>query len=274
MLKAHKLFLQSPILFLIGFCLALTFPSDSAAQDTSARSIEVFGTGSASAKPDLLVVNAFITAEEKTAKKVLSEIYKTKEKLAETINPMDFPDVEIKLKDSLFNTNLNSEDMMMGAADEMSSDGYVLSQPIEIRIAINQSDTEKSTLQLLSKLVDTAEAVGVSFDEALDPMMSFTVQSGMSSLASGDLKDRKSLEKQATKLAFENARLEAEKLAELAGGKLGKVISIQASGPAGNDDSWGEYMNAMMGVTTAAKADSLLKIEVSRSLSVKFELID
>ena len=75
MLKAHKLFLQSPILFLIGFCLALTFPSDSAAQDTSARSIEVFGIGSASAKPDLLVVNAFITAEEKTAKKVLSEIY-------------------------------------------------------------------------------------------------------------------------------------------------------------------------------------------------------
>ena len=271
---AHKLLLQSPILFLIGLCFVLTLPSESTAQDTGARSIEVFGTGSASAKPDLLVVDAFITAEEKTAKKVLSEIFKTKKKLAETINPMDFPEVEIKLKDSLFSTNLNSEDMMMGAADEITSDGYVLSQPIEIRIAINQSDTEKSTLQLLSKLVDTAETVGVSFDETSDPMMGFTVQSGTGSMAKGDLKDRKSLEKQATKQAFENARSEAEKLAELAGGKLGKVISIQATGPAGNDDSWGDYMNAMMGVAAAAQADSLLKIEVSRSLSVKFELTD
>jgi len=273
MSQAHKLLLRSPILLLIGFCLALTAPADSTAQ-TGTRSIEVFGTGSASAKPDLLVVKAFITAEAKTAKKVLNKLFDAKKELSETINPMDFPDVEIRVKDSLFNTNLSSKQMIMGGGEEATSDGYSLSQPIEIRIAIEQGESEKSTLELLSKLVDTAETVGISFDEVTDPMMGFTVQSGANSLASGDLTDRESLEKKAIEQAFENAKSQAAKLAELTGGKLGKVISIQTSGPATSDEPWGDYINAMMGVTTAAQADSLLKIEVSRSLSVKFELVD
>ena len=258
---------------MMGFGLALTIASQSTAQTTGARSIEVTGSGSASAKPDLLVVSAFVTAQEKTAKKVLSEFAKTKKAIQEAINPMDFPDVEIKLMDSRFNTNLDSEQMMMGAADGPVPDGYSLSQPIQIRIALAPEDNEKTTLQLLAKLVDKAETAGISFDEASDPMMDFSVQTG-GSLASGDLKDRESLADEATKQAFANAKSQAEKLAALAGGKLGKVISIRESGAAGSDNSWDDYMTAMMGMESAGQADSLLKIEVSRSLSVKFELTD
>jgi len=274
MSKILNLFLSTPLLLLISFGLALTCVSESAAQATSARSIEVIGTGKASAKPDRLLLKGFITAEDKTAKKVLNKFLKIKKSLQETVNPMDFPEVEIEFENSQFNTNFDSEEMMMGGGDGAESDGYYLSQPIGIRIVIGEDDAEKTTLQMLSKLVDAAETSGVSFNEAADSMMSFSVVESGATLASGDLSDREPLKQEATKKAFEDAKSQAQELAELAGGKLGKVISIEASSIAGEDNPWAGYMTAISGLATAAHSDSLTKIEVSQSLQVKFELTD
>ncbi len=273
MSRSSKPFFFSLLLCFACLALVLTLPSQSIAQTgTETRSIEVIGTGTASAKPDLLVLKGFVTAKGKTSKKALGKFLAIKKSLEETINPMDFPDVEVEYMDSVFNTNLNSDDMMAGVAEEMTADGYYLSQTIKVQIKIGENDEEKITLGMLSKLVDSAETAGISFSEVTDPM-GYVVET-RGSLAWGDISDRNSLEAEATKQAFADAKSQAEKLAELAGSKLGKVISIHGSTATEEDNPAAEYMDMMTGVKSATETESLHSVEVSQSLQVKFELVD
>ena len=273
-----KMSLRYFALIFAGVSLALIISSEANAQDSvSPRSIEVEGTGSASAKPDSLVLDGFIASQDESAKKVLGKFLKIKKSLEETINPMDFPGVEVEFKGSALKPNVNAANaaMLMAGGGGKTAEGYRLSEPIKILIEIEGDDSEKSILQYLSKVVDSAETIGVSFSDATNPMMGVVMGGAKSPMARGNLKDDSKLNQDAATAAFAQAKTKAEQLAELAGGKLGKVISIADSVSVDEkSDPTAAYMNMITGSKSEERADSINKIEVSRTLRVKFELTD
>ena len=282
MFLMSKLKLRFFALIFAGLSMTLICPPESWAQSgAEARSIEVVGSGKASAKPDVLVLQGFVTAKDKTAKEVMAEFNQIKKSLEETINPMDFPGVEIEYEGPVFEPDSGGANpmVMMGGGGGKEPEGYSLSQSIKIRIGIDGDEPEKSILKNLSKLVDSAETTGVTFTKSLSPMAG--VYAGIygnksKSLALGELEDAETLNKEAALAAFAEAKSKAESLAELAGGKLGKVVSIKDEETSDNNNSepMAAYMKMIMGNQSQKRSDSINKIEVTRSLRVKFELTD
>ena len=271
----YKLKLQFLLIVTSAIAASLGASESTAQVNPELRSIEVEGTGDASAKPDAFVLKGFLTAKDKSAKKVLGKYLKTKESLEETINPMDFPGVEIELEGSIIKPDVSSPAMMMAGGGGDTDEGFVFSQPIRIRIGIDGDESESSILRNLLNLVDSAETVGVSFSEASNPMMGVVLGGSSESLAIGVLDDASKLSQEATVAAFAQARKKAQQLAELAGGKLGKVISIHESTLAQASDNPTEaYMKMITGGQSGSSADSIEKIKVTRSLRVKFELTE
>ena len=265
-------------LILVGASLVLMCPLETRAQGSaSPRSIEVEGTGNASANPDLLVLEGFVSVEDESAKKLPSKYFEIKKKLEETINPMDFPGVKIQFEGSAFKSNsaVSAAAVMMGGGANTEG-GYRLSTPIVINVEVDDQDSEKSTLQRLSKLVESAETAGASFSESANPMMGVVLAAngGAASLVKGSLEDTAKLEQEASKAAFADAKAKAEQLAELAGGKLGKVISITESNLADASDPTTAYMKMVTGQQSEAKNGTIKRIKVSRALRVRFELTD
>lgn len=272
----HQTCFQFFALILACVGLALISPLESSAQSSAnPRSIEVEGTGKASAKPDSLVLNGLVSSEDESAKKLPGKFLKIKKSLEETINPMDFPGVEIEFEGSTLKPNTATAAMLMAGGGE-AAEGYRLSEPLRIRIEIDGDDSEKSILQRLSKLVDSAETAGASFSEASNPMMGVVLGAGggAASLAQGILADTAKLKQEATDAAFEAAKAKAERLAKLAGGKIGKVISIAENTITEEADPTSAYMNMLMGKKSKESTGTINKIEVSQTLRVTFELTD
>ena len=269
-----KLKLRFLLVVVCLFAASLGAPESTAQNSKDLRSIEVEGTGNAYAKPDAFVLKGFLSSNDKSAKKVLGKHLKTKESLEETINPMDFPGVEIDHEGSILKPNVASPTVFMaGGGGRAAAEGFLLSQPIKIQIEIEDDDSETSILRKVSNLVDSAETVGVSFSKAANPMMGALGVSS-ESVALGVLKDSSKLNQEATDAAFAQAKKKAEQLAKLAGGKLGKVISIHESSLSEPTGPTAAYMKMFTSSPSDSSAGSIDKIKATRTLRVQFELTD
>jgi uncharacterized protein YggE len=259
---------------LVGFVFAFTAQSISQtglAQERS-RFIEVVGIGIATEKPDVIVIDGFVAAKGETAKEVREKFEAIKKKLAETINPMDLPNITANFSGAKLTVNQNEEDMMMmmqGGNANATDPGFSISQPMSLEIKTDKEASEVARIAEITKMVDTVKDLGVSFAEESNPMIHYSGES-TSSLAYGKLIDETRLKKAARSKAFENAREQAEELVSLSGGQLGRVISIKAS--VGSDDVSAIYAPFMDQTDDAT--NRIDEIGFTETLTVRFELKD
>ena len=121
----------------------------------------------------------------------------------------------------------------------------------------------------LVKVVDTAKESGVTFGPEVNATsLASLARQGTPTYTMYKVAQLDELNDQASELAMQNARTRAARLAQLAGGKLGVVRSVQ-------EINITSYRYGLPGVQTLTRGSSAVyrKITLNVSLTVQFELV-
>jgi uncharacterized protein YggE len=188
-------------LLLAGLLTAVVLPAAVAqADEPRPRTASVSGQGEISAEPDLAYVTLGVEARRPTMAEARAEVAKTVDRVLALCK-------DLKIDPKLVNSTRLQVQPDYSWNDQTRKQvlvGYVVSRQVQV---------ELRDLEQLGPLLERAVSAGVN--QVGDPMLDST--------------KRKELERQAMTLAVQDARLNAETLAQAAGVKLGAVRTLNAS---------------------------------------------
>jgi uncharacterized protein YggE len=171
------------------------------ADESSPRTVSVSGQGEVSAEPDLAYVTLGVQARRPTMAEARKEVATTVERVLALckelkIDPKFVNATRVQVQPDYSWDERNNKQVLLG---------YIVSRQVQV---------ELRDLEQLGPLIERAVSAGVN--QVGDPVLDST--------------QRKQLERQAMTLAVQDARLNAETLAQAAGVRLGAVRSMSASG--------------------------------------------
>jgi hypothetical protein len=188
---------------LLASLLAIaTVPGATAfADEPSPRAVSVSGRGEVSAEPDLAHVTLGVQARRPTMAEARKEVATTVDRVLTLckdlgIDPKYVNATRVQVQPDYSWDEQNRKQVLLG---------YIVSRQVQV---------ELRDLEQLGPLIERSISAGVN--QVGDPVLDST--------------QRKQLERQAMSLAVQDARLNAETLAQAAGVRLGAVRSMSASG--------------------------------------------
>jgi hypothetical protein len=189
---------------LAGLLAVATLPVATAlAEGPAPRTVSVSGQGEVSAEPDLAHVTLGVQARRPTMAEARKEVATTVDRVLALckdlkIDPRHVNATRVQVQPDYSWDERNRKQVLLG---------YIVSRQVQV---------ELRDLEQLGPLIERAVTAGVN--QVSDPQLDST--------------QRKQLERQALTLAVQDARLNAETLAQAAGVGLGTVRTISASGAA------------------------------------------
>ncbi|HWB10450.1 MAG TPA: SIMPL domain-containing protein [Pirellulales bacterium] len=226
------------------------------------QGITVTGTGETLAAPDSLEIDIGASG---SAELTADAIVKYRERLRRVTEA--FKKLDIK------QLQLQQRELSIGnLADEQHPHPRVtIARAMRIVVAGIRQMPEDELLSTVGQLIDAAKDAGGADEEAQSRV--FAVRFA--------LQDPKTLRQQACQKAFENAKEQACRLAQLAGGKLGQVMSVSDMSAAADYAAVTEVIYGIYGRDEEQELDeqgrivaaSLKEIPVRVSLRVRFELL-
>jgi uncharacterized protein YggE len=187
---------------LAGLLAVATLPVATAVADEPVpRTVSVSGQGEVSAEPDLAHVTLGVQARRPTMAEARKEVATTVDRVLALckdlkIEPKYVNATRVQVQPDYSWDERNRKQVLLG---------YIVSRDVQV---------ELRDLDQLGPLIERAVSAGVN--QVSDPVLDST--------------QRKQLERQAMTLAVQDARLNAETLAQAAGVGLGAVRTISASG--------------------------------------------
>lgn len=253
---------------------------------TAEQTITVTAVGEAKVKPDLIVLTGVISESSEKMKDAVTAFRDTRRRAMAAIKEIGIENLSVAASSLSVGLSGGPQANPFGGGEQpggVPAGQLEISQSVTLTVTGVDKMEEQAVIDLTVKLINAAKEAGVdlSSNEMQNMMM---MQMGMGgaggTTASYKISDPKAAHKAATKDAIDKARADAAYLAELAGGKLGKVVRISdGPAPVGDDDSaMNPYMmifGAMMGEDTADaySTTTLDEITVGRALTVSFELV-
>lgn len=187
---------------LAWMALPLSFAAGVAhAADAPLRLVSVSGAGEVKAQPDMAYVSIGVEARRPTVNEARSQVNETVERLLALTRDLK---IDSKYVDST-RLQVQPDYRWDEKTQKQVLQGYLVNRQVEVEV---------HDLERLGALLEKAVSAGAN-------------QVGGARL---DSSRRKDLERQALALAVEDARLNADTLAQAAGVKLGPVQSLSASG--------------------------------------------
>jgi len=187
---------------LAGLMAVATLPVATALADEPApRTVNVSGQGEVSAEPDLARVTLGVQARRPTMAEARKEVAATVDRVLALckdlkVDPKYVNATRVQVQPDYSWDERNRKQVLLG---------YIVSREVQV---------ELRDLEQLGPLIERAVTAGVN--QVSDPALDST--------------QRKQLERQAMTLAVQDARLNAETLAQAAGVGLGAVRTMSASG--------------------------------------------
>lgn len=250
------------------FLAALTIAANVDAQD---RFIKVTGKATASAKPEFVLLRATLSGSAATSEKSLKKLTVIHEEFSQAINPMDFEGVTVEYSPIQFKSG-GSEMMDMGFFVE----GEGMEEP-ELPVVSTQEAVIYVALEdgqivheKISSVIDAAMETKAKFGGSSASSIQAMYMGGEydSSIFSTGIKDTKPLENDALKKAMEDARAQADQLAELANVKVTGVISIDSRTA---DYASSDFEELLMGADESGPTGMF---SVSKTIEVSFAIGD
>jgi len=234
--------------------------------------ITVSGLGTATARPGIVEIHALVTGDGELASDASVRYRDARRRAVEAIEGL-------RISSLMIESGGVSVYQQTTAAQQQVVQGMVVTEPAKQKIVVSEpvrlvlKDVEKldpeKLLETLLRVVDVARDNGLQIGPP-PPVMGMPVQ--MHEIAATPkgtviykLADPSGLRERAYKLAVEDARARAGKLAEMSGVKLGRIMSIrdlEMSGPVQG-----------RGIDSGAEATMLGEIPVHVRLSVQFEIV-
>ncbi|MFO1091798.1 MAG: SIMPL domain-containing protein [Planctomycetaceae bacterium] len=243
--------------------------------------IAVVGSGKTMAKPTVVELTAIVKGEAELAVDAITKYEDNKRRALEAITNLGIADLSV----SGGGVSINSADAqaaMMAAMRGMppaedATQKLSLSETLTLQLKIAALSTQ-DLLQTLVKIVDAGKDAGLTIGPPTKSMYEMQIAAQMgnsqSPLAAFKLEDVATAKGQAYEAAITDARSQAERLANLAGVKLGKVTAIrEVTDRKQNEREWNPYYGWMMQTKDKEYVSSGLKeIPVAVVLEVEFAI--
>ncbi len=262
-------------------------PSRASAQVPAAskshEGIIVQAVGTATGRPTHVEMSGKLSAEAELAADAIVKFNDAKKRAMAAIDGIKNPDLSVKSGGVSIATGMDSNQQQMMAMRGMAT-GAAAGQKVRITETsrIVMSNAEKlSTQELLDKLLkvlDVAKDSGFVFSQPYTndyyEMQARAMEGDI--VVTFKMPDSSALRDKAYKAAIDDAKARAEKIAELSGANLGRILSVQEAGTGENNmiNAYVVYMNRRTGNTEDALSGVTSgELTMRVSLTVQFELV-
>ncbi|MEQ8787965.1 MAG: SIMPL domain-containing protein [Pirellulaceae bacterium] len=245
--------------------------------------ITVLGGGVSSASPTYVVLKGKLAASSENAEEAVKQFRKQRETLEDNVAKLDMTRLRLHFGGERLTSGATAEgavaiSSVYGVGETPLPAGQVgVSEDLELRIDFEGDMERIQAIEKAAKLVAAAQGAGVSFSQAMNPMMA-----AMGGQASGVLEfgidDSRAVQAAAYKKAVEDARARAESLATLAGARLGRIVSIEeieietGENPYLSAIAW-SMQQGSDSKETRFTTDRNTAVEVRKDLKVVFQLL-
>jgi len=228
----------------LATCIAVLAASLMAATVSADEGILVRGTGSATGRPSQIEMSATLSGEAELAADAMVKFHDAKRRALAAIAGLKDPDLSVVSGGVSVGsgTDANTQMMMMqGMAVPNTPQKVRLTETSRIVLVHTDKLEPDEMLSKVLKILDVAKDSGFQ----IGPVparnyyeMQIRAQQGGdgSATVSFKLPDTSALRERAYKAAIDDAKSKAQRLADLSGAKLGRIISVHDEG-VGNSDS-------------------------------------
>ena len=246
-----------PTLMTIGFL----FVGVAAVADE--QGITVTGTGEVLASPDCLEIDIGASGSAELTADAIIKYRDRLRRVTEAFKKLDIEHLQVK----------RGELSIGNVADEQHPHPRVtIARALRIVVTGIREMPDEELLTVIGKVIDAAKDTGAAGEEAQSRM--FTVRFA--------LQDPKSVREKACRKALEDAKEQASRLANLAGGRLGRAVSVTDMPAAVDYPTVTEVIQAIYGGDENLQPEEqgrivsggLKDIPVRVSLRVRFELLE
>lgn len=263
---------------LAALALMLSFTMPAAAE----QKITVSALGEIKVKPDTLIISGKISETNEKMKDAVTGFKDTQRRALAAIKELGIETMSVQTSSLSISLAGNPQAGPFGGFDdgaEVATPGALaISQSVKLTVTGVDKMEQQAVIDLVVKLMDSVKEAGVDIN-AMDAESVMMMQMGMGAASGGSavfkVSDPVAAKKAATKAAVEKARADAQYLAELAGGKLGSVVSI-SDNPLSDDGSnpYAMMWGMMAGEESEPHSSKTLdEITIARALTVSFQLI-
>jgi uncharacterized protein YggE len=269
-MRIHRLFTKACLFAAALMVAASTHAQNAPAPD--AAGISVAGSGEVKGKPNVVEINAGISGEAELAADAIVKYRDSRRRAVEALNGLKLPSLKVDSGGFSVNQGIDAaqaQAMMNGNAAPAGKSRVTVSEQLKLIISGLEKLKDEELMDTVLKVLDTGRDAGLQIGRPSPrnyyEMQNYYNQGGSAGLVSFKLTDPDSLREQAYKQAMEDARKKAERLANLAGVKLGRIMSVKDS------ISMTPVMNPYGGMQQASP-DGDLSSNVFKEISVKVNL--
>jgi uncharacterized protein YggE len=251
--------------------------------------ISVAGSGEVKAKPKVVEINATVTGDAELAADAIVKYRDARRRAVDALNGLKLEGLKIDTNGFSVAQGVDSaqmQAMMQGNAAPAGKQRVSVTEQLKLNLAVSDKAKDEELMDTVLKVLDTGRDAGLVIGRAAPrnyyEMQMFYNSGGaqQGNLVAFKLTDTDGLREQAYKLAMEDAKKKAERLANLAGVKLGRIISVKdavAVGGGGSANAPQMAMMAMYGVAAPPEQQELTsgvfkEIAVKVNLAVQFEI--
>jgi uncharacterized protein YggE len=263
-------------LILTSIALLLCAAVARAAED----GISVSGTATVKAKPTEIDIVGIVTGEGELANDASVKFHDTKKKALAALDNLKNPDLSVESEGSDIHDSVDPQQqmrMMQGQSTESPKVRTQISERLTLKLKNADKLEPDKLLETVLKLVDTSRDAGLTIGPApVTNVYQWQMQQqngggGGESLVQFKIPDTTELQTQACKEAIADARAKAQRIADLTGVKLGKVLSVHDyiatdTAPGGNANG-GDHA-----VDKEAVSSSIGDIPITVHVQVQFEI--
>lgn len=269
---------------LLLLCAPVTQAQQQPPAPTAGDGISVSGSGEAKAKPTAVEISATVSGDAELAADAIIKYRDTKRRAVEALEGLKLEGLKIESGGFAINQGVDEaqqQAMMQGNAVAGSAKQRVtVTEQIKVVLGGLDKLKDEELMDTVLKVVDTGRDGGLQIGAA-QPQNYYQMQMyynngrGDSTLVAFVISDPEALREQACKAAMDDARKRAERLASLAGVKLGRILSIRDQGEAAMNPQMAQ-MYAMTGQMPDSGEDLssgvFAEIPVRVNLAVQFEI--
>ncbi len=253
----------------------------SAAAAEESAGITVSETGVVEAMPDVVELSATVVGNAELAGDAVAKYRSNRKRAVDALNGLNIKGLTLDGSGLAINsgTPVNPMAALQGQAQPPTADKLAVQEQLTVTLSGIDKVNPEELLQTVTRIIDVAKDAGVVMGTGT-PKSIIEIQlrgSKPAALATFKLSNPDALRQKAYAAALEQARAKAGRLAELAGLKLGEIVSIRETAAAAQDDKsgMGAYFAMFgMGASSAPQYTSpdFKSIPVSVNLSVQFAI--
>lgn len=247
--------------------------------------ISVSGSGEVMAKPNVLEIDLVASGSAELTGDALVKYRSSLQRTLEAFEGLKIKNLKIEQRGLGVENSAAAQAMQMrfnGGGNVPTKSTFDISRSLKLVLRDVNKLSEEELTDTVSKLLDTAKDSGATVGNSTSAAMTMARIYGQqmaSSVVTFVVDDLDAVRQQAYTQAFEQAQSRAQRLADLAGAKLGPVISVEESMSVAPDESNGQ-MRVMAAVygwqmsqnkqESRVTSEKLADIPISVTLKVRF----